>query len=195
MGKSAPIVPNGWKAQFDEEYQTWFYVDLKTGKSQWEAPEGTTFPPEEQPPSYTPKQDAAAPQQAQPQAQQQARPMYQQQQQYPAQPAYPQQYPQYPQQYPPQQPVYYQQPPQQHSNGRSRWGGAAMGAGAGVLGGLALGSLLTPHYVMGPGYMDPGMGYQQGYENGYDNGYDNGFDNGFDNGGDFGGGDFGDGGF
>lgn len=42
-GKGAPKVPDGWKAQFDDKYQTWFYVNLNSGKSQWEAPEGTTF--------------------------------------------------------------------------------------------------------------------------------------------------------
>ena len=39
-----PNVPNGWKAVFDEQYQTWYYVDLRTNKSQWEPPRGTTWP-------------------------------------------------------------------------------------------------------------------------------------------------------
>ena len=30
-------------AKFDEEYSTWYYVDLKTKKSQWDAPAGTRF--------------------------------------------------------------------------------------------------------------------------------------------------------
>ena len=31
-----PQVPSGWKAVFDDEYQTWYYVDLSTNSSQWE---------------------------------------------------------------------------------------------------------------------------------------------------------------
>ncbi|CCH43914.1 hypothetical protein BN7_3469 [Wickerhamomyces ciferrii] len=58
MSNREPQVPDGWKAQYDEKYQTWFYVNLKTGKSQWEAPEGTTFKDKEeakaQPPPYAP---------------------------------------------------------------------------------------------------------------------------------------------
>lgn len=40
----APQVPEGWKAVYDDQYQTWFYVNLKTEQSQWEEPEGTTWP-------------------------------------------------------------------------------------------------------------------------------------------------------
>lgn len=57
--KNPPKVPKGWVAQFDDKYLTWFYVNLDTKKSQWEAPEGTTFKPEHdkddvQPPRYEP---------------------------------------------------------------------------------------------------------------------------------------------
>ncbi|EEH17206.2 hypothetical protein PABG_07293 [Paracoccidioides brasiliensis Pb03] len=37
-GPPPPRVPDGWKAQFDDRYKEWFYVNLKTGISQWEAP-------------------------------------------------------------------------------------------------------------------------------------------------------------
>ncbi|PWY86332.1 hypothetical protein BO94DRAFT_77911 [Aspergillus sclerotioniger CBS 115572] len=39
-GPPTPSVPEGWKAQFDDRYKQWFYVNLRTGKSQWECPEG-----------------------------------------------------------------------------------------------------------------------------------------------------------
>ena len=39
-----PKVPDGWKAVFDKEYKTWFYLNLKTNESQWEEPKGTTWP-------------------------------------------------------------------------------------------------------------------------------------------------------
>lgn len=51
----APIVPDGWRAEFDNRYSTWFYVDLKSGKSQWDTPLGTQWPDPPQsnaPPSY-----------------------------------------------------------------------------------------------------------------------------------------------
>ncbi|PYD84182.1 hypothetical protein DNF23_55945, partial [Pseudomonas syringae pv. pisi] len=41
--KNAPNVPNGWTARFDNNYKHWYFVDLSTKKSQWEAPEGTTW--------------------------------------------------------------------------------------------------------------------------------------------------------
>ncbi|KAJ5794425.1 hypothetical protein N7457_001024 [Penicillium paradoxum] len=56
-GPPPPSVPEGWKAQYDDRYHTWFYVDLATGKSQWDRPEA--LPPREDgnlqnspPPSY-----------------------------------------------------------------------------------------------------------------------------------------------
>ncbi|KAJ6004835.1 hypothetical protein N7540_012634 [Penicillium herquei] len=57
-GPPPPAVPEGWKAQYDERYQTWFYVHLATGKSQWEVPEapvpaaGVAPPSDAPPPSY-----------------------------------------------------------------------------------------------------------------------------------------------
>ncbi|KAL1958348.1 hypothetical protein VTO42DRAFT_4665 [Malbranchea cinnamomea] len=47
-GPPPPRVPEGWKTQFHEGYQQWYYVNLSTGKSQWEPPEI----PSEAPPSY-----------------------------------------------------------------------------------------------------------------------------------------------
>ncbi|KAK6891572.1 WW domain-containing protein WWM1, partial [Candida tropicalis] len=60
--KNPPKVPNGWIAKFDDEYSTWFYVNLDTKKSQWEAPSGTSFndrpssPPP--PPAYSSHDDS-----------------------------------------------------------------------------------------------------------------------------------------
>lgn len=55
-GPPPPSVPEGWKAQYDERYQSWFFVNLATGKSQWEKPEPSASPsvqaPSEAPPSY-----------------------------------------------------------------------------------------------------------------------------------------------
>ncbi|KAI5286144.1 hypothetical protein KEM54_000029 [Ascosphaera aggregata] len=51
-GPPPPSVPPGWKAQFDERYKEWYYVDLSTGKSQWEKPTGPE--PQGPPPSYSP---------------------------------------------------------------------------------------------------------------------------------------------
>lgn len=36
--KNPPNVPKGWLAKYDEKYKAFFYVDLRTKKSQWEAP-------------------------------------------------------------------------------------------------------------------------------------------------------------
>ncbi|KMW68818.1 hypothetical protein BDDG_13050 [Blastomyces dermatitidis ATCC 18188] len=43
-----PPVPDGWKTQFDDRYKEWFYINLKTGVSQWEPPPL----PDTLPPSY-----------------------------------------------------------------------------------------------------------------------------------------------
>ncbi|KAJ5577761.1 uncharacterized protein N7459_006725 [Penicillium hispanicum] len=56
-GPPPPSVPEGWKAQYDTNYQTWFYVNLATGRSQWQRPEASApqandAPPSEPPPSY-----------------------------------------------------------------------------------------------------------------------------------------------
>ncbi|KAH3674673.1 hypothetical protein WICMUC_003089 [Wickerhamomyces mucosus] len=184
-----PIVPNGWKAVFDEQYQTWFYVDLNNGnKSQWDPPKGTNFPNHDdnsssQPPSYkdVEKQSSSRDQQNSSTSNQRNY----NQQQYPQQQQYYPQQQQYPQQqYYQQQPQYYQQQPQyyqqQSSGNRRNYGGMAMGAGAGLLGGMLLGEMLTPHHdiinMQGP--PPPGD-----------------FGGGGFGGGDFGGGDFGGGDF
>lgn len=60
-------------------YKEWFYVDLKTKKSDWTAPKGTVFPNADSPPSY----DAAA---GSPHSSNsQTRTQFQQQQQHPQQ--------------------------------------------------------------------------------------------------------------
>ncbi|KAJ5655642.1 hypothetical protein N7507_007592 [Penicillium longicatenatum] len=55
-GPPPPSVPEGWKAQYDDRYQAWYYVNLATGKSQWERPEtsapSTDGGSHEPPPSY-----------------------------------------------------------------------------------------------------------------------------------------------
>ncbi|KAJ5813868.1 uncharacterized protein N7503_000618 [Penicillium pulvis] len=55
-GPPPPSLPEGWKAQYDERYQSWFFVNLITGKSQWERPEtpapSTDGASSELPPSY-----------------------------------------------------------------------------------------------------------------------------------------------
>ncbi|PGH00586.1 hypothetical protein GX51_05685 [Blastomyces parvus] len=41
-----PRVPDGWKTQFDDRYKEWYYINLKTGISQWEPPPlPDTLPP------------------------------------------------------------------------------------------------------------------------------------------------------
>ena len=41
--REPPKLPPGWKAQWDEEYQTFFYINERTGETQWELPtEDTT---------------------------------------------------------------------------------------------------------------------------------------------------------
>ncbi|KAB8072837.1 hypothetical protein BDV29DRAFT_176623 [Aspergillus leporis] len=52
-----PAVPEGWKAQFDDRYKQWFFINLRTTKSQWDPPQGPAeeelhAPPSEPPPSY-----------------------------------------------------------------------------------------------------------------------------------------------
>ncbi|CCG20484.1 Ifu5 predicted membrane protein [Candida orthopsilosis Co 90-125] len=51
-----PTIPSGWLAKFDDKYKTWFYVDLSTKKSQWDAPKGTVFDKDDDvpPPAYSP---------------------------------------------------------------------------------------------------------------------------------------------
>ncbi|KAK7684176.1 hypothetical protein QCA50_012822 [Cerrena zonata] len=69
-----PKVPDGWLAKYDEQYKTFFYVDLATKKSQWEPPAGTVFNDSESsdvpPPPYSPTGRDSAP----PASQQQQQP-------------------------------------------------------------------------------------------------------------------------
>ena len=41
-----PQVPEGWKAQYNNQYNEWFYVNLHTKQSQWEKPTHPALPPE-----------------------------------------------------------------------------------------------------------------------------------------------------
>ncbi|KAI9846162.1 MAG: hypothetical protein M1837_004276 [Sclerophora amabilis] len=43
-GAAPPSVPEGWTAQFNEQYQAWFYVNLHTKQSQWEIPTEPALP-------------------------------------------------------------------------------------------------------------------------------------------------------
>lgn len=58
-GPPPPSVPEGWKPEFDDRYKQWYFVNLHTGKSQWERPEAPAQkqeelhePPSAPPPSY-----------------------------------------------------------------------------------------------------------------------------------------------
>jgi len=52
-------VPEGWKAQWNEQYKEWFYVNIYTKKSQWEKPTQPVYPadhdspPPGAPPGFT----------------------------------------------------------------------------------------------------------------------------------------------
>ncbi|KAF1990648.1 hypothetical protein K402DRAFT_444066 [Aulographum hederae CBS 113979] len=54
----APQVPPGWKAQWNDQYKQYFYVNLHTKQSQWDLPTapatgpGDDLPPPGAPPSY-----------------------------------------------------------------------------------------------------------------------------------------------
>jgi len=41
----APVVPEGWKAQWNDQYKEWFYVNIYTKKSQWDKPTEPIYPP------------------------------------------------------------------------------------------------------------------------------------------------------
>ncbi|KAL2863465.1 WW domain-containing protein [Aspergillus lucknowensis] len=43
-GPPPPSAPEGWTTQFDDTYKQWFFVNLATGKSQWEPPQATPAP-------------------------------------------------------------------------------------------------------------------------------------------------------
>ncbi|KAK9327048.1 hypothetical protein V1520DRAFT_84444 [Lipomyces starkeyi] len=42
---ASPPVPDGWLAKYDTNYNTYYYLNLATGKSQWEMPPGADLPP------------------------------------------------------------------------------------------------------------------------------------------------------
>ncbi|CUS11534.1 unnamed protein product [Tuber aestivum] len=44
-GPPPPVVPEGWVAQYDPTYQRFYYVNLATQRAQWETPPGTVDPP------------------------------------------------------------------------------------------------------------------------------------------------------
>ncbi|KAI5819065.1 hypothetical protein BZA77DRAFT_305618 [Pyronema omphalodes] len=57
-GPPPPRVPEGWLAQWDSNYKQFYYVNLATGKSQWEPPVDTsTKPGQTPPPSYDTSRD------------------------------------------------------------------------------------------------------------------------------------------
>ncbi|KAL5355451.1 hypothetical protein BJX96DRAFT_48930 [Aspergillus floccosus] len=60
-GPPPPSVPEGWKAQFDDRYKQWFFIDLSTGKSQWEPPTATPPAPPPSEPIHAPPTDAPPP--------------------------------------------------------------------------------------------------------------------------------------
>jgi len=52
-GPPPPSIPQGWKAQYDGNHKEWFYVNLNTGVSQWDAPSKDVFnAPDDPPPAY-----------------------------------------------------------------------------------------------------------------------------------------------
>ncbi|KAI9901643.1 hypothetical protein N3K66_003460 [Trichothecium roseum] len=42
---AAPQVPSGWAVRWNDQYQTWFYVNTHTSVSQWHPPTEPVFPP------------------------------------------------------------------------------------------------------------------------------------------------------
>lgn len=190
---NVPSVPDGWKAVFDEEYKTWYYVDLKTGQSQWEPPKGAGFsrpaaPPP--PPQYEQNDSRGYQRQQPPPPPTQQQPRYQS---YPQQPAYYQQ-PMYPQQQPvyyqqpvyqqqQQQPVYYQQKPTKSKHGGMMSG--LVGAGIGLLGGAMLADAIDDHdrpeIIENNYYGDDNGGFGGGFNGGdfMGGGFDGGFDGGW----------------
>lgn len=51
---ASPQVPEGYKAQWNEQYKEWFYVNIYTKKSQWEKPKEPAYPENELPPQCPP---------------------------------------------------------------------------------------------------------------------------------------------
>lgn len=134
--KNPPTVPKGWLAKYDEKYKAFFYVDLRTKKSQWEAP-SFEHADKALPPPYSPTTSNGA----QSQSQNQARPYSQQP--HPQLQLPPQGYGQPPQQqqgFAPQQQYVQQMPQNTHIGGMGGMGG--MGMGGGLLGGMLLGNMM-----------------------------------------------------
>jgi len=58
-GPPPPKVPEGWKAQWNAQYQEWFFVNIYTKKSQWDKPTAPVYPssddgaPAGPPPGYS----------------------------------------------------------------------------------------------------------------------------------------------
>ncbi|KAL3470399.1 hypothetical protein BJX99DRAFT_267482 [Aspergillus californicus] len=57
-GPPPPSVPEGWTTQFDDTYKQWFFINLATGRSQWDHPQST---PIATPPAATPSPALQAP--------------------------------------------------------------------------------------------------------------------------------------
>ncbi|KAK8160430.1 hypothetical protein BKA80DRAFT_275045 [Phyllosticta citrichinensis] len=63
-GPPPPKVPEGWKAQWSDQYKEWFYVNIYTKKSQWDKPTEPIYSPPDAaepdgpPPSYSSGGDA-----------------------------------------------------------------------------------------------------------------------------------------
>ncbi|KAI5960723.1 WWM1 [Candida margitis] len=216
-----PTVPSGWLAKFDDKYKTWFYVDLATKKSQWEAPKDTVFDKGDDvpPPAYSPnasKAETASPAPSTsnvPPKDAQGKGLFNRPQQ--QQPGYgggvppqqgyggypPQQGYGYPPQgyggYPPQgyggyPPQGYGQYPPQQQQQQQQPQRSRFGGGAGNMA-LGVGGGLLGGMLLGNAI----NGWEdhermEGYQDGYQDGYDNGDYGGGD---DFGGGDFGGGDF
>lgn len=53
-GPPPPKVPAGWKAQWNDQYQEWFYVNVYTKKSQWDRPTSPVYPHDEGTPAGPP---------------------------------------------------------------------------------------------------------------------------------------------
>jgi hypothetical protein len=53
-GPPPPKVPQGWKAQWNDQYKEWFYVNIYTKKSQWEKPTEPIYPPDDEAPGGPP---------------------------------------------------------------------------------------------------------------------------------------------
>ncbi|RPB00012.1 hypothetical protein L873DRAFT_1827754 [Choiromyces venosus 120613-1] len=187
-GPPPPIVPDGWIAQYDPIYRRFYYVNLATQRSQWEKPPGTVdaptrgaesteainthcriatpptlvsqiSPPEEKSPhrvDYCNQQMAEREQQKKTGFASQMSSFFKHGSSRP-------------EPYQQNQPLAYYSPqiahpqaaymPQQRSSGMSTAGSAALGAGGGLLAGMALENAISNH---------GDERYEQGFEDGAD---------------------------